>query len=53
MFVILVLLALNHSEADYMDDVIVQVGWSLASGEIDDKHLLEVILERSRSIQGE
>jgi len=45
-YVMLVLLELNHMEADFSDDDIISIGLELASGKMDDKQLLEYILDR-------
>jgi death-on-curing protein len=47
-YVMLVLLELNHIEADFADDDIIRIGLDLASGKMDDKQLLTLILERSK-----
>jgi death-on-curing protein len=47
MLVMLVLLELNHIETIFTEDDIVHIGLSLASGEMDDKRALDLILERS------
>jgi len=46
-YVMLVLLELNHIEANFTDDDIVRIGLGLARGEMDDEQLLELILEYS------
>jgi len=48
MYVMLVLLELNRIEADFTDDDIIRIGLSLANGEMSDKQLLDMILERSK-----
>ena len=47
-YVMLVLLDLNHIEADFTDDDIICIGLELANGTMDNKRLLELILERSK-----
>ena len=42
----LILLELNRIEADFSDDDIIRIGLELANGEMSDKQLLELILER-------
>ena len=42
----LVLLELNRIEANFTDDDVVHIGLELANGKMDDKQLLEIILER-------
>ena len=44
----LVLLELNHIEADFSDDDIIRAGLSLACGGMKGNELLDLILERSR-----
>jgi hypothetical protein len=44
----LILLELNHIEADFSDDDVVRIGLELASGQMDDKSLLELILARAQ-----
>jgi len=46
-YVMLVLLGLNHIEANFTDDDIIHIGLELANGRMDDKQLLDFILERS------
>jgi len=46
-YVMLVLLELNNIETDFSDDDIIHIGLNLASGKMDDKQLLEYILEHS------
>jgi len=46
MYVMLLLLELNRIEAYFTDDDVINIGLELAHGKIDDKQLLEVILER-------
>jgi death-on-curing protein len=47
-YVMLVLLELNHIEADFTDDDIVRIGLELANGKMSDGQLLELILECSK-----
>jgi len=47
-YVMLVLLELNHIEADFSDDDIIRIGLELADSKMDYRQLLESILERSR-----
>jgi death-on-curing protein len=47
-YVMLVLLELNHIQADFSDDDVVRIGLGLASGEMGDGQLLELILARSK-----
>jgi len=47
-YVMLVLLELNHIEADFSDDDVIRIGLELADGKMDYKQLLDLILERSR-----
>jgi death-on-curing protein len=44
-YVMLVLLELNHIEADFSDAEIVRIGLSLADGSMNDRQLLDIILE--------
>jgi death-on-curing protein len=46
-YVMLILLELNHIKADFTDDDIIHIGLELAKGNMDDKQLLVMILERS------
>ena len=46
-YVMLVLLELNHIEADFTDDDIIYIGLELASGNMNDAQLLNLILEHS------
>jgi death-on-curing protein len=46
-YVMLVLLELNHIKVDFSDDDIIRIGLDLAQGNMDDRQLLEIILERS------
>ena len=45
-YVMLVLLELNHIETNFTDDEIIRIGLELASGNMDDTQLLDMILER-------
>jgi len=47
-YVMAVLLELNHIEVDFTDDDIIRIGLELASGKMNDKQLLDLILERSK-----
>jgi death-on-curing protein len=47
-YVMLVLLELNHIKADFSDDDIISIGLELASGKMNDKQLLDSILEHSK-----
>ena len=47
-YVMMVLLELNHIETDFSDDDIVRIGLDLANGKMNDKELLDLILERSK-----
>ncbi len=46
-YVMLVLLELNHISADFTDDDVVRIGLELAQGNMTDRQLLDIILERS------
>ena len=46
-YVMMVLLELNHIEADFSDGDIVHIGLELAKGNMSDRELLDLILERS------
>ena len=46
-YVMMVLLALNHIEADFSDDDVIRIGLELADGNMSDEQLLVIILERS------
>ena len=48
-YVMLVLLELNHIEANFSDDDIIRIGFELANGKMNDKQLLDLILEHSKS----
>jgi death-on-curing protein len=45
-YVMLVLLELNQMNADFSDDDVIHIGMGLAKGELDDKQLLDLVLER-------
>ena len=45
-YVMMVLLDLNHIETDFTDDDVILVGLELASGKMNDKQLLDIILGR-------
>jgi death-on-curing protein len=47
-YLMLVLLELNHIKADFSDDEIIRIGLELANGKMNDKQLLECILEHSK-----
>jgi death-on-curing protein len=47
-YIMMVLLALNHIEVDFTDDDIICIGLELANGKMNDKQLLDFILERSK-----
>jgi len=47
-YVMMVLLELNHIEVDFTDDDIIHIGLELANGKMNDKKLLDLILERSK-----
>jgi len=47
-YVMAVLLELNHIEADFSDDDIIRIGLELASGKMSNKQLLDLILGRSK-----
>ena len=46
-YVMLVLLELNHIEADFADSDIVRIGLDIADGKMDASQLLSLILERT------
>ena len=46
-YVMMVLLELNHIKADFTDDDIIRIGMGLADNKINDRQLLELILEHS------
>lgn len=46
-YVMLVLLELNNIPANFTDDDIIKIGLELASGKMDDKQLLDLIVEHS------
>jgi len=45
-YVMLVLLKVNNIEANFTDDDVVHIGLELAKGAMNDKQLLDIILER-------
>jgi death-on-curing protein len=45
-YVMMMLLELNHIEADFTDNDIIRIGLELANGKMRGKQLLEIILER-------
>ena len=45
-YVMLVLLELNRIEANFTDGDVIHIGLEHANGKMDDKQLLEIILER-------
>jgi len=45
-YAMLVLLELNRIEANFTDGDVIQIGLELARGQMDDKQLLEILLER-------
>lgn len=47
-YVMLILLELNHMEADFTDEDIIRVGMEFANGTMNDKQLITLILERLR-----
>jgi len=47
-YVMAVLLELNHIEAEFSDNDIFRIGLELADGKMNDKQLLDLILERSK-----
>jgi len=47
-YVMLVLLELNHIEANFTDDDVIRTGLELASGKMSDKQLFDLILARSK-----
>ena len=46
-YVMLVMLELNHIEADFTDNDIVRIGLEIADGKMDAMQLLSLILERA------
>ena len=46
-YVMMVLLELNHINVDFTDDDIINIGLELAKGKMSHKQLLELILEHS------
>ncbi|GHU34647.1 death-on-curing protein [Clostridia bacterium] len=47
-YVMLVLLELNHIEADFLDDDIIRIGFDLADGKMNGEQLTALILEHMR-----
>jgi death-on-curing protein len=45
-YVMMVLLELNQIEVNFTDDDVIRIGLELANGEMNDKQLLDLILER-------
>jgi len=45
-YVMLVLLELNNIDIDFTDDDIIHIGLDMASGKMNDKELLDIILSR-------
>ena len=45
-YVMMVLLDLNRIETDFSDDDIIRIGLELANGSMNDKQLLDLILQR-------
>ena len=45
-YVMMVLLELNHIETGFTDDDVILADLELASGKMNDKQLLDIILER-------
>jgi|TergutMp193P3_1026864.scaffolds.fasta_scaffold197955_2 death-on-curing protein len=46
-YVMMILLELNHINAGFTDDDVIEIGMGLASGKMDDKQLHDLILQRS------
>jgi death-on-curing protein len=44
-YVMMVLLALNRIETDFSDDDVIRIGFELASGNMNDRQLLDLILQ--------
>jgi len=44
-YVMLILLELNNVEAEFTDDEVVRIGLDMASGKMNDKQLLDLILD--------
>jgi hypothetical protein len=42
----MILLDLNHIDADFTDEDVIRIGLELADGKMSDKQLLDMILER-------
>ena len=47
-YVMMILLDLNHIDADFTDDDVIRIGLELADGKMSDKQLLDIILEHSK-----
>ena len=47
-YVMMILLDLNHIDADFTDEDVIRIGLELADGKMSDKQLLDMILERSK-----
>ena len=47
-YVMMILLDLNHIDADFTDEDVIRIGLELADGKMSDKQLLGIILERSK-----
>jgi death-on-curing protein len=47
-YVMMVLLELNHIEADFSDNDVIRIGLEIASGKMSDGQLLELILARAK-----
>ena len=47
-YTMMVLLELNYIDVNFADEEIIRIGLELASGKMNDKQLLDLILERSK-----
>ena len=47
-YAMLLLLEFNHIEANFTDDDVIRIGLGLADGKMNDKQLIDLILERSK-----
>jgi len=47
-YVMMVLLDLNRIETNFTDEEVIRIGLEIANGQMSDKQLLDLILERSR-----
>ena len=47
-YVMMILLELNHIEVDFTDEDIIRIGLELANGKMNDKQLLDFILEKAK-----